>query len=53
MYLGTGDIIATIIALLGALTVLGYAIKENIRLNDENAWLRHRNSQLKKLVSHE
>jgi hypothetical protein len=30
MYLGTGDIIATIIALLGALTVMGLAIKENI-----------------------
>lgn len=53
MYLGTGDIIATIIALLGALTVLGLAIKENIRLNSENAWLRNRNQQLKKLVSHE
>lgn len=51
MYLGTGDIIAIIIALLGALTVLGFAIKENIRLNDENAWLRNRNSQLKKLVN--
>jgi uncharacterized protein YxeA len=54
MYLGTGDIIATIIALLSALTVMGLAIKENIRLNSENAWLRTRNSQLKKkLVSHE
>jgi hypothetical protein len=53
MYLGTGDIIATIIALSGALIVIGYAIKENIRLNSENAWLRSRNSQLKKLVSHE
>jgi hypothetical protein len=53
MYLGTGDIIATIIALFGALTVMGLSIKENIRLNSENAWLRNRNSQLKKLVSHE
>jgi hypothetical protein len=50
MYLGTGDIIATIIALLGALTVLGLSIKENIRLNSENAWLRQRNRQLKKVV---
>jgi uncharacterized membrane-anchored protein len=48
MYLGTGDIIATIIALLGALTVLGYAIKENISLNSENSWLRKRNKELKK-----
>ena len=50
MYLGTGDIIATIIALLGALTVLGLAIKENIRLNGENAWLRQRVRQLNKVV---
>jgi hypothetical protein len=50
MYLGTGDIIATLIALLGALTVVGLAIKENIRLNGENAWLRHRNRQLNKQV---
>lgn len=53
MYLGTGDIIATIIALLGALTVMGLAIKQNIALNGENAWLRKRNQELKKLVSHE
>ena len=50
MYLGTGDIIATIIALLGALTVMGLAIKQNILLNGENAWLRKRNQQLKKLI---
>jgi hypothetical protein len=48
MYLGTGDIIATIIALLGALTVMGLAIKQNISLNSENAWLRKRNKELKK-----
>jgi hypothetical protein len=48
MYLGTGDIIATIIALLGALTVMGLAIKQNISLNSENAWLRRRNKELKK-----
>jgi len=53
MYLGTGEIIATIIALLGALTVMGLAIKQNISLNGENAWLRKRNQELKKLVSHE
>jgi hypothetical protein len=35
---------------LGALTVLGLSIKENIRLNSENAWLRQRNRQLKKVV---
>ena len=46
--LDTGTILATIIALLGALTVMGLAIKENIRLNSENAWLRHRNQELKK-----
>ena len=51
MYLTTGDIIATIIALLGALTVMGLAIKENIRLNGENAWLRQRNKQLKQQLS--
>jgi hypothetical protein len=50
MYLGTGDIIATIIALLGALTVIGLAIKENIKLNGENAWLRQRVRQLNKQV---
>ena len=50
MYLGTGDIIATIIALLGALTVMGLAIKQNISLNGENAWLRTRNKQLKKQI---
>ena len=50
MYLGTGDIIATIIALLGALTVMGLAIKQNIALNGENAWLRTRNKQLKKQI---
>jgi hypothetical protein len=50
MYLGTGDIIATIIALLGALTVMGLAIKQNISLNGENAWLRQRVRQLNKQV---
>lgn len=50
MYLGTGDIIATIIALLGALTVMGLAIKQNIALNGENAWLRQRVRQLNKQV---
>lgn len=47
MYLATTEIIGIIIALLGALTVMGLAIKENIRLNSENAWLRNRNKQLK------
>jgi len=50
MYLGTGDIIATIIALLGALTVMGLAIKENIKLNGQNAYLRQRVRQLNKQV---
>jgi uncharacterized protein YxeA len=50
MYLGTGDIIATIIALLGALTVMGLAIKENIALNGQNAYLRQRVRQLNKQV---
>jgi uncharacterized protein YxeA len=50
MYLGTGDIIATIIALLGALTVMGLAIKENIALNSQNAYLRQRVRQLNKQV---
>ena len=47
MYLGTGDIIAISIALFSALIALGLAIKENIRLNSENSWLRNRNRQLK------
>jgi hypothetical protein len=50
MYLTTGDIIATIIALLGGLTVMGLAIKQNISLNSENTWLRTRNKQLKKQI---
>ncbi len=50
MYLGTGDIIATIIALLGALTVMGLAIKQNIALNSHNAYLRQRVRQLNKKV---
>ena len=53
MYLGTGDIIATLIAIVGALTVMGLAIKQNISLNSENAWLRKRNQELKKQVSHD
>ena len=50
MYLTTGDIIATLIAIVGALTVMGLAIKQNISLNGENAWLRTRNKQLKKQI---
>jgi len=50
MYLRNGDIIATCIAVLAPLFVMGLAIKENIRLNGENAWLRHRNRQLNKVV---
>jgi hypothetical protein len=53
MYLGTGDIIATLIAIVGALTVMGLAIKQNISLNGENAWLRKRNKELKKLVGND
>ena len=50
MYLGTGDIIATLIAIVGALTVMGLAIKQNISLNSENTWLRKRNKELKKQI---
>jgi len=50
MYLGTGDIIATIIALLGALTVMGLAIKDNARLVRESNYLRQRVRQLNKQV---
>jgi len=50
MYLGTGDIIATLIAIVGALTVMGLAIKENIALNGQNAYLRQRVRQLNKQV---
>jgi len=50
MYLTTGDILAVIISLLCTLTLVGFAIKDNIRLNGENAWLRHRNRQLNKVV---
>ena len=50
MYLTTGDILATIISLLCTLALVGFAMKENIRLNSENAWLRHRVRQLNKQV---
>jgi hypothetical protein len=51
MYLSTGDIIAVIISLLCTLTLVGFAIKDNIRLNSENAWLRNRNRELKKQLN--
>jgi hypothetical protein len=35
---------------MGALTVMGLAIKQNISLNSENTWLRTRNKQLKKQI---
>ena len=50
MYLGTGDIIATIIALSTALIVLGLSIKDNARLQKENKRLRMRVRDLNKQV---
>ena len=50
MYLGTGDIIAILIAIVSALTVMGAAIKLNMEINKENAWLRKRNKELKKQI---
>jgi hypothetical protein len=50
MYLTTGDIIATIIALSSALIVLGLAIKDNARLSKENTRLRFRVRDLNKQV---
>ena len=48
--LDTGTIIATIIALGSALTVMGLAIKENIELTKENKRLRMRVRELNKQV---
>jgi len=50
MYLGTGDIIAVIIALSTALIVLGLSIKDNARLQKENKRLRMRVRELNKQV---
>jgi regulator of replication initiation timing len=50
MYLGTGDIIAIIIALGTALTVLGLAVRDNARLQKENKRLRMRVRELNKQV---
>jgi hypothetical protein len=50
MYLGTGDIIALLIALLSALIVLGLSIKEHARLTKENSRLRFRIRELNKQV---
>jgi hypothetical protein len=51
MYLGTGDIIATIIALSSALIVLGLAIKDNARLSKENKDLRRINKAYRSQVN--
>jgi hypothetical protein len=48
MYLGTGEIIGIIIALVSALIVLGLAIKDNARLNKQNLYLLKRNRELNK-----
>jgi hypothetical protein len=46
----SGDIIATIIALFGALTVMGLAVRDNARLQKENHRLRMRVRELNKQV---
>ena len=48
MYLATGEIIGIIIALIGALIVLALAMKDNVRLNKYNTYLRKRNLELTK-----
>jgi len=48
MYLATGEIIGIIIALISALIVLALAMKDNVRLNKYNAYLRKRNLELTK-----
>ncbi len=48
MYLATGEIIGIIIALISALIVLAVAMKDNVRLNKYNAYLRKRNLELTK-----
>lgn len=48
MYLTTGEIAGIMIALLSALTVLGFAMRDNARLNKYNMYLRKRNLELLK-----
>jgi hypothetical protein len=48
--LDTGTIIATIIALGSALTVMGLAVRDNARLQKENHRLRMRVRELNKQV---
>jgi hypothetical protein len=48
MCLATGEIIGIIIALISALIVLALAMKDNVRLNKYNAYLRKRNLELTK-----
>lgn len=48
MYLGTGELISIMIVILTALTVLGFAMKDNARLNKYNTYLRKRNMELMK-----
>jgi len=48
--LDTGTIIGTIIALFGALTVMGLAMKQNAQLTKENYRLRMRVRELNKQV---
>ena len=48
MYLGTGDMVAIILALVSAMAVIGFAIKINNSLNKQNMYLRKRNMELMK-----
>jgi hypothetical protein len=48
MYLATGEMVGIIIALISALTVLGFAMRDNARLNKYNTYLRKRNLELLK-----
>lgn len=48
MYLGTGDMVAIILALVSAMAVIGFAIRLNNRLNIQNMYLRKRNMELMK-----
>ena len=48
MYLATGEIAGIMIALVSALIVLGFAMRDNARLNKYNMYLRKRNLELLK-----
>lgn len=50
MYLGTGDLISLLVALICALITIALGIKVNAELTKENQRLRYRNRELTKQV---